>query len=32
MKNKNLGKLAIDKITNFNGIVMGHCEYLTGCD
>jgi hypothetical protein len=26
-----LGFKAKDKITGFNGIVVGKCEYLTGC-
>jgi hypothetical protein len=27
-----LGDRARDKITGFEGIVTGHCDYLTGCD
>lgn len=27
-----LGDLAKDKITGFEGVVIGHAEYLTGCD
>lgn len=27
-----LGKKARDKITGFEGILIGHCRYLTGCD
>jgi len=26
-----LGKKAKDKVTGFEGIVIGRCEYLTGC-
>lgn len=26
------GQKAKDKITGFQGILTGHCEYLTGCD
>ena len=27
-----LGKKARDKITGFEGILIGHAHYLTGCD
>ena len=27
-----LGKKARDKITGFEGIITGRCQYLTGCD
>lgn len=27
-----LGKLGKDKITNFQGIIISRCEYLTGCN
>lgn len=27
-----LGQKARDKVTGFEGIVTGHCSYLTGCD
>ena len=27
-----LGKMAEDKITGFQGIIVGHARYLTGCD
>lgn len=27
-----LGKLARDKVTGFEGIIIGRCQYLTGCD
>lgn len=27
-----LGKKARDKITGFEGIIIGRCQYLTGCD
>lgn len=27
-----LGIIVRDKITNFEGIVTGHADYLTGCD
>ena len=30
--NKNLGKIARDKITGYIGRVTGFCQYLTGCD
>ena len=29
---KLLGKKAIDKITGFEGIIIGKCEYLFGCN
>ncbi len=29
---KNLGKKAKDKITNFEGIIIGKISYLFGCD
>ena len=29
---ENLGKLAKDKITGFEGTITGYCQYLTGCD
>ena len=29
---KNLGKKAKDKITNFEGIIIGKVTYLFGCD
>lgn len=29
---KNLGKLGKDKITGFQGIVIGKCIYLYGCN
>lgn len=29
---KLLGKKAIDKITGFEGIIIGKCEYLYGCN
>ena len=29
---ENLGKKAKDKITGFEGIIIGKCKYLTGCD
>lgn len=32
MKNENLGRKAVDKITGFRGVITGHAEYLTGCD
>jgi hypothetical protein len=32
MKNQNLGKHATDKVTGFSGVVVGFCQYLTGCD
>jgi hypothetical protein len=32
MKNQNLGRTATDKITQFSGVIVGHAEYLTGCD
>lgn len=28
----NLGKKAKDKVTGFAGIIIGHADYLTGCD
>lgn len=28
----NLGKTMKDKITGFKGVVVAHCEYLTGCN
>jgi hypothetical protein len=28
----NLGQKAKDKITGFEGILIGRCQYLTGCD
>lgn len=31
-RNENLGREATDKITQFKGVVTGHCQYLTGCD
>jgi hypothetical protein len=27
-----LGRLGRDKITGFQGILIGKCTYLTGCD
>lgn len=27
-----LGKRAQDKITGFTGVIVGHIEYLTGCN
>lgn len=27
-----LGKTYTDTITNFTGVTIGHCEYLTGCN
>lgn len=27
-----LGKKLRDKITGFEGIAIGHCRYITGCD
>lgn len=27
----NLGKNAKDKLTGFSGVIIGKCEYLTGC-
>ena len=27
-----LGKIGKDKITGFQGVIVGKCEYLTGCD
>lgn len=32
MKNENLGKTAVDRITGFTGIIIGYAQYLTGCD
>jgi len=29
---ENLGKKAKDQITGFEGIIIGKCHYLTGCD
>lgn len=29
---KNLGKKAKDKVTGFEGIIIGKINYLTGCD
>lgn len=31
MKHINLGKKASDKITGFKGVIVGFCQYLTGC-
>ncbi len=27
-----LGKMAVDKITGFKGVVVGRCVYLSGCN
>jgi hypothetical protein len=27
-----LGQKAKDKVTGFEGIIIGRCQYLTGCD
>lgn len=27
-----LGKKARDKVTGFEGVIIGRCQYLTGCD
>lgn len=27
-----LGQRGRDKVTGFEGILIGHCRYLTGCD
>ncbi len=32
MKNRNLGKKCTDIVTGFSGIIVGFCQYLTGCD
>ena len=29
---KSMGKLARDKVTGFEGVIVGVCAYLTGCD
>ena len=32
MKSQKLGLKGRDKITGFEGIITGHCEYVSGCD
>lgn len=32
VRDPNLGKKAKDKVTGFEGIIIGKIEYLTGCD
>ena len=27
-----LGKIGRDKVTGFEGVIIGKCEYLTGCN
>ncbi|WP_369913935.1 hypothetical protein AB8810_12975 [Xanthomonas sp. NCPPB 3005] len=32
MSNRILGSTVTDRITGFNGVAVGHVEYLTGCN